>query len=265
MAVLDGTDVDSGTAAEIGYAFARGKLIVGYRGDFRLSADNEGPSSTSRSSSSSAPAGAPSSTATRTSGRASVPSRPRGAPPGSSAAGPVARGGKMIGGDEAPRHFRLMSVSSHNRHPVVPPKHDFGLSPDAKRKAKPDVLEPWVGLLDLRSAYREGQPWPSGRGWPSLAGRRRSWPPAGTLQFRVLGRRRPSDRGHRLQESPPTCGCPRESVAHLRRHGFPVKTRMGRRASAGQGAARHAGLTFSRATRPWSGVTSSRATSCPPT
>jgi nucleoside 2-deoxyribosyltransferase len=42
VAVLDGTDVDSGTAAEIGYAFARGKFIVGYRGDFRLSADNEG-------------------------------------------------------------------------------------------------------------------------------------------------------------------------------------------------------------------------------
>jgi nucleoside 2-deoxyribosyltransferase len=42
VAVLDGTDVDSGTAAEIGYAFAREKLIVGYRGDFRLSADNEG-------------------------------------------------------------------------------------------------------------------------------------------------------------------------------------------------------------------------------
>ena len=41
VAVLDGPDVDSGTAAEIGYAFARGKLIVGYRGDFRLSADNE--------------------------------------------------------------------------------------------------------------------------------------------------------------------------------------------------------------------------------
>ncbi len=39
---LDGADVDSGTAAEIGYAFARGKVIVGYRGDFRLSADNEG-------------------------------------------------------------------------------------------------------------------------------------------------------------------------------------------------------------------------------
>ena len=42
VAVLDGVDVDSGTAAEIGYAFARGKLIIGYRGDFRLSADNEG-------------------------------------------------------------------------------------------------------------------------------------------------------------------------------------------------------------------------------
>jgi nucleoside 2-deoxyribosyltransferase len=40
--VLDGTDVDSGTASEIGYAYARGKLIVGYRGDFRLSSDNEG-------------------------------------------------------------------------------------------------------------------------------------------------------------------------------------------------------------------------------
>ena len=42
VAILDGTDVDSGTAAEIGYAFARGKLIVGYRGDSRVSADNEG-------------------------------------------------------------------------------------------------------------------------------------------------------------------------------------------------------------------------------
>jgi nucleoside 2-deoxyribosyltransferase len=42
FAVLDGTDVDSGTAAEIGYAFARGKKILGYRGDFRLSADNDG-------------------------------------------------------------------------------------------------------------------------------------------------------------------------------------------------------------------------------
>jgi nucleoside 2-deoxyribosyltransferase len=42
LAILDGVDVDSGTAAEIGYAFGRGKWIVGYRGDFRLSADNEG-------------------------------------------------------------------------------------------------------------------------------------------------------------------------------------------------------------------------------
>jgi nucleoside 2-deoxyribosyltransferase len=42
VAILDGVDVDSGTAAEIGYAFGRGKLILGYRGDFRLSADNEG-------------------------------------------------------------------------------------------------------------------------------------------------------------------------------------------------------------------------------
>jgi nucleoside 2-deoxyribosyltransferase len=42
VAVLDGADVDSGTAAEIGYAFARGKPIIGYRGDVRLSADNEG-------------------------------------------------------------------------------------------------------------------------------------------------------------------------------------------------------------------------------
>ncbi|MCB1544032.1 MAG: nucleoside 2-deoxyribosyltransferase [Methylobacteriaceae bacterium] len=42
LAVLDGADVDSGTAAEIGYAFARGKRILGYRGDFRLAADNVG-------------------------------------------------------------------------------------------------------------------------------------------------------------------------------------------------------------------------------
>jgi nucleoside 2-deoxyribosyltransferase len=41
VAVLDGVDVDSGTASEIGYAFAKGKPIVGYRGDLRLSADNE--------------------------------------------------------------------------------------------------------------------------------------------------------------------------------------------------------------------------------
>jgi nucleoside 2-deoxyribosyltransferase len=42
VAVLDGVDVDSGTASEIGYGFAKGKRIIGYRGDFRLSADNDG-------------------------------------------------------------------------------------------------------------------------------------------------------------------------------------------------------------------------------
>lgn len=42
VAVLDGSDVDSGTAAEIGFAAARNKPIVGYRSDFRLASDNEG-------------------------------------------------------------------------------------------------------------------------------------------------------------------------------------------------------------------------------
>jgi nucleoside 2-deoxyribosyltransferase len=42
FAILDGADVDIGTACEIGYAFARRKPILGYRGDLRLSADNEG-------------------------------------------------------------------------------------------------------------------------------------------------------------------------------------------------------------------------------
>lgn len=42
VAVLDGSDVDSGTASEIGYVYAKEKPIVGYRGDFRLSSDNEG-------------------------------------------------------------------------------------------------------------------------------------------------------------------------------------------------------------------------------
>jgi nucleoside 2-deoxyribosyltransferase len=41
VAVLDGVDVDSGTAAEIGYAFAKRKTILGYRGDFRAAAENE--------------------------------------------------------------------------------------------------------------------------------------------------------------------------------------------------------------------------------
>ncbi len=41
FAVLDGVDVDSGTASEIGAASIMGKPILGYRGDFRLARDNE--------------------------------------------------------------------------------------------------------------------------------------------------------------------------------------------------------------------------------
>jgi nucleoside 2-deoxyribosyltransferase len=40
VAALDGPDVDSGTASEIGYAFAKGKTILGYRGDLRLTGEN---------------------------------------------------------------------------------------------------------------------------------------------------------------------------------------------------------------------------------
>ncbi len=42
FAVLDGVDVDSGTAAEIGFAAANEKPIVGLRLDVRESGDNEG-------------------------------------------------------------------------------------------------------------------------------------------------------------------------------------------------------------------------------
>lgn len=35
VAVIDGADVDSGTAWEIGYAFAKGKHVIGFRTDFR--------------------------------------------------------------------------------------------------------------------------------------------------------------------------------------------------------------------------------------
>lgn len=42
LAILDGVDVDSGTAAEIGYAFAKGKKVYGLRTDFRLAGDNLG-------------------------------------------------------------------------------------------------------------------------------------------------------------------------------------------------------------------------------
>lgn len=42
FAILDGVDVDSGTAAEIGYGYAKGKIVSGLRTDFRLAGDNEG-------------------------------------------------------------------------------------------------------------------------------------------------------------------------------------------------------------------------------
>jgi nucleoside 2-deoxyribosyltransferase len=42
VAVLDGPDVDSGVAAEIGYAYALRKKIIGYRSDIRLTGDNIG-------------------------------------------------------------------------------------------------------------------------------------------------------------------------------------------------------------------------------
>lgn len=40
LAVLDGVDADSGTAAEIGYAVALGKPVVGLREDLRPGGDN---------------------------------------------------------------------------------------------------------------------------------------------------------------------------------------------------------------------------------
>jgi nucleoside 2-deoxyribosyltransferase len=42
LAVVDGNDVDSGTAAEIGAASALGKPVVGLRTDFRSMGDNDG-------------------------------------------------------------------------------------------------------------------------------------------------------------------------------------------------------------------------------
>lgn len=42
LAILDGTDVDSGTAAEIGYASALGRPVVGWRSDLRAAGDNAG-------------------------------------------------------------------------------------------------------------------------------------------------------------------------------------------------------------------------------
>lgn len=42
LAVLDGTDVDSGVAAEIGYAYGKSMLVYGLRSDFRQTGDNIG-------------------------------------------------------------------------------------------------------------------------------------------------------------------------------------------------------------------------------
>jgi nucleoside 2-deoxyribosyltransferase len=42
LAVLDGQEVDSGVSAETGFAYALGKKVIGYRGDFRMSGENIG-------------------------------------------------------------------------------------------------------------------------------------------------------------------------------------------------------------------------------
>ena len=42
VACMDGADPDSGTAFECGYAYAKGKPIVCYRTDFRITGDTEG-------------------------------------------------------------------------------------------------------------------------------------------------------------------------------------------------------------------------------
>jgi nucleoside 2-deoxyribosyltransferase len=39
LAILDGADADSGTCVELGYAWARGKPVIGVRTDFRSSED----------------------------------------------------------------------------------------------------------------------------------------------------------------------------------------------------------------------------------
>jgi nucleoside 2-deoxyribosyltransferase len=41
VAIIDGADADSGTAWEMGYAFARGKRVIGLRTDFRRSGSHE--------------------------------------------------------------------------------------------------------------------------------------------------------------------------------------------------------------------------------
>jgi nucleoside 2-deoxyribosyltransferase len=44
FALLDGSDVDSGTAAEIGFAAALPRPVIGLRTDLRLAGDNAGTS-----------------------------------------------------------------------------------------------------------------------------------------------------------------------------------------------------------------------------
>jgi nucleoside 2-deoxyribosyltransferase len=41
VAVLDGVDVDSGTAGEMGFAYGLGMPVYGLRTDFRMTGDNE--------------------------------------------------------------------------------------------------------------------------------------------------------------------------------------------------------------------------------
>lgn len=41
VAILDGPDVDSGTAFEVGYSFAKGKPVVGLKTDMRVFAKDE--------------------------------------------------------------------------------------------------------------------------------------------------------------------------------------------------------------------------------
>jgi nucleoside 2-deoxyribosyltransferase len=41
VAILDGPDVDSGTAFEVGYAFSKGKPVVGLKTDMRVFAKGE--------------------------------------------------------------------------------------------------------------------------------------------------------------------------------------------------------------------------------
>lgn len=43
IAVIDGVEIDSGTAAEIGYAFAKGKTIIGVCTDIRLNQEEKIP------------------------------------------------------------------------------------------------------------------------------------------------------------------------------------------------------------------------------